>query len=262
MARGPEQAEEEDSNTGGTPVPRNMALIQLNNITRVYTLGEVELTVLRGITLSIDRGEMVALVGQSGSGKTTLMNTLGFLDHPTTGQYLLDGEDVTSISADRRAEIRSRMIGFVFQSFNLLPRTTALEQVMMPLAYAPRPMGDPEGRKWAEALLDRVGLGDRMHHFPTQLSGGQQQRVAIARSLVNKPSVLFADEPTGNLDSHTSVEILEMFRTLNRKEGITIIIVTHSSEISRMADRTIKLKDGLVESDSKATDPAPSGAAK
>ncbi len=239
-----------------------MALIQLNNITRVYTLGEVELTVLRGITISIDRGEMVALVGQSGSGKTTLMNTLGFLDHPTAGQYLLDGEDVTSISADRRAEIRSRMIGFVFQSFNLLPRTTALEQVMMPLAYAPKPMGDREGRKWAEDLLHRVGLGDRMDHFPTQLSGGQQQRVAIARSLVNKPSVLFADEPTGNLDSHTSVEILEMFRTLNRKEGITIIIVTHSSEISQMADRTIKLRDGLVESDSKATDPVLSGAAK
>lgn len=229
-----------------------MALIEIHDIHRVYKLGEMDLHVLRGISLSIERGEMVALVGQSGSGKTTLMNTLGFLDHPTSGRYVLDGEDVTSISADRRAEIRSRMIGFVFQSFNLLPRTTALDQVMMPLAYSPTPMSDRAGRKLAEGFLTRVGLADRMDHFPTQLSGGQQQRVAIARSLVNKPSVLFADEPTGNLDSRTSVEILQMFRELNRKEGITIILVTHSPEIAGMADRTIRLKDGVVESDSRS----------
>jgi ABC-type lipoprotein export system ATPase subunit len=225
-----------------------MALIDLHDIHRVYHLGEMDLHVLKGITLSIDRGEMVALMGQSGSGKTTLMNTLGFLDHPTSGRYLLDGEDVTSISADRRAEIRSTMIGFVFQSFNLLPRTSAVEQVMMPLAYSTT-AGQGGSRARAEELLELVGLSDRMDHLPTQLSGGQQQRVAIARALVNKPSILFADEPTGNLDSRTSVEILEMFQKLNRDEGITIVLVTHSSEIAEYGDRTIILKDGLVAGD-------------
>jgi macrolide transport system ATP-binding/permease protein len=230
-----------------------MALIELHDIHRVYRLGEMDLHVLRGISLRIERGELTALMGQSGSGKTTLMNTLGFLDHPTSGQYLLDGEDVTGIGADRRAELRSRMIGFVFQNFNLLPRTTALEQVVMPLAYSPEGLSDHQAHERARQLLVRVGLGERMDHLPTQLSGGQQQRVAIARALVNKPSILFADEPTGNLDSRTSVEILEMFRDLNRTEGITIVLVTHSAEIAEYTDRTVVLKDGMVESDSGTT---------
>ena len=241
-----------------------MALIELKDINRVYHLGEMDLHVLNGITLSIDRGEMVALMGQSGSGKTTLMNTLGFLDHPTSGQYLLDGEDVTGVSADRRAEIRSRMIGFVFQSFNLLPRTSALEQVMMPLAYSPEGLGEREGKARAVELLKLVGLSERMDHLPTQLSGGQQQRVAIARSLINKPSVLFADEPTGNLDSRTSVEILEMFQKLNKEEGITIILVTHSQEIAEHASRIIRIKDGSVDGDELVAKPrgrTPEGAA-
>jgi ABC-type lipoprotein export system ATPase subunit len=227
-----------------------MALIELNDIHRTYRLGEMDLHVLRGISLKIERGELTALMGQSGSGKTTLMNTLGFLDHPTSGQYLLDGEDVTNVGADRRAELRSRMIGFVFQSFNLLPRTTALEQVVMPLSYSHQGISDREAHDRAKELLKRVGLEDRMDHLPTQLSGGQQQRVAIARALVNRPSILFADEPTGNLDSRTSVEILEMFRDLNRTDGITIVLVTHSAEIAEFTDRTVVLKDGLVASDS------------
>ena len=234
-----------------------MALIELHDIHRVYRLGEMDLHVLRGISLTIDRGEMVSLMGQSGSGKTTLMNTLGFLDHPTSGRYLLDGEDVTGVGPDRRAAIRSTMIGFVFQSFNLLPRTSAIEQVTMPLAYSKEGLGDREGRERAEDLLRLVGLEDRMDHLPTQLSGGQQQRVAIARALVNKPSILFADEPTGNLDSRTSVEILEMFQKLNRDEGITIVLVTHSAEIAEYGDRTIVLRDGLVESASGRKSAAP-----
>jgi ABC-type lipoprotein export system ATPase subunit len=230
-----------------------MKLIELQDIHRVYRLGEMDLHVLKGISLSIDRGEMVSLMGQSGSGKTTLMNTLGFLDHPTSGRYLLDGEDVTEVGPDRRALIRSKMIGFVFQSFNLLPRTSALEQVMMPLAYAPEVLSPSAGRKRAEDLLKMVGLADRMDHMPTQLSGGQQQRVAIARALVNRPSILFADEPTGNLDSRTSVEILQMFRELNANEGITVVLVTHSAEIAEYSDRRIVLKDGSLESDSGYT---------
>jgi ABC-type lipoprotein export system ATPase subunit len=233
-----------------------MALIELQDINRIYRLGEMDLHVLKGITLSIDRGEMVALMGQSGSGKTTLMNTLGFLDHPTSGRYLFDGEDMTGVSANRRAEIRSRMIGFVFQSFNLLPRTSALEQVMMPLAYSTEGIGDREARARAVEILNRVGLADRMDHLPTQLSGGQQQRVAIARALINRPSVLFADEPTGNLDSRTSVEILEMFQKLNREEGITIILVTHSPEIAAYATRIVRLMDGRVEGDERVRTPA------
>ncbi len=226
--------------------PTNSPLIELRDIRRVYRLGEVDLYVLRGISLTIGRGEMVALMGTSGSGKTTLMNMLGCLDRATSGTYILDGEDVSTLTADQLANIRNRKIGFVFQSFNLLPRTTALEQVTMPLSYAPTVVSDKEARRRAREMLERVGLSDRMDHFPTQLSGGQQQRVAIARALINRPSLLFADEPTGNLDSRTSKEVLSMFRDLNRSEGITVVLVTHDAEVAASADRIIHIRDGLI----------------
>ncbi|HMF13775.1 MAG TPA: ABC transporter ATP-binding protein, partial [Gemmataceae bacterium] len=189
-----------------------MELIKLENITKTYHLGEMDVPVLKGITLTIDRGEMVALMGTSGSGKTTLMNLLGCLDRATSGRYWLDREEISRMSNDERAMVRNKKIGFVFQSFNLLPRTSALEQVTMPLAYTAQNLSDRQCRERAKSLLERVGLGDRLDHEPSQLSGGQQQRVAIARALVNHPPLLFADEPTGNLDSKTSVEILQMFQ--------------------------------------------------
>ena len=225
-----------------------MALIQLDDIRKTYHLGEVDVPVLKGVSLTVMHGELVALMGASGSGKTTLMNILGCLDHATSGRYVLDGQDVSNLSTDERAVVRSRKIGFVFQSFNLLPRTSALQQVMMPLTYSPDHPTDREARKRAEKLLDLVGLADRMDHEPSQLSGGQQQRVAIARSLVNNPPLLFADEPTGNLDSRTSEEILRMFQRLNEEEGITIILVTHDSNVAHHAKRAIKIRDGLIES--------------
>ncbi len=224
-----------------------MAFIELHDIRRTYHLGEVDLHVLRGVSLTIQSGEMVALMGASGSGKTTLMNVLGCLDKPTSGSYVLGGEDVSKLSSDQLAVVRSRKIGFVFQSFNLLPRTTALEQVMMPLSYANPPISDREAKKRAKEMLEKVGLKDRMDHLPTQLSGGQQQRVAIARSLINHPPLLFADEPTGNLDSKTSKEVLEMFAELNRSEGITLVLVTHDAEVASHATRTIRIRDGLIE---------------
>jgi len=221
-------------------------LIRLEEIRKTYHLGEVSLEVLKGISLTIDRGEMVALMGTSGSGKTTLMNILGCLDRPTSGRYWLDRQEISTLSADERAMFRNHRIGFVFQNFNLLARTSAIENVMMPLLYAADVTGVREGRCRAEALLERVGLADRMHHEPSQLSGGQQQRVAIARSLINRPSVLFADEPTGNLDSRTSAEILDMFRRLNAEEGITIILVTHDGGVAQHARRTIRIVDGMI----------------
>jgi ABC-type lipoprotein export system ATPase subunit len=223
-------------------------LIRLDNIHKVYHLGEVDLPVLKGVSLTIDRGEMVALTGASGSGKSTLMNILGCLDRPTTGQYWLDGEDVSPLNSDRRAMVRNKKIGFVFQSFNLLARTSALDNVMMPLTYTASHLSDREARKRAVDLLNLVGLGDRLDHHPSQLSGGQQQRVAIARSLVNHPPLLLADEPTGNLDSHTSEEILRMFQRLNAEEGITIILVTHDQNVAGHAKRQIVMRDGLIES--------------
>ena len=224
-----------------------MELIKLNNLTKTYHVGELDVPVLKGVSLAIDRGELVALMGASGSGKSTLMNILGCLDRPTSGEYWLDGQDVGYLPSDKRAMVRNRKIGFVFQSFNLLPRTSALDQVMMPLTYTATDLSERDGRKRAMALLQRVGLGDRMDHEPSQLSGGQQQRVAIARALINSPPLLFADEPTGNLDSKTSKEVLQMFKQLNQEEGITIILVTHDATVAATATRRIKISDGLIE---------------
>ncbi|HSI34912.1 MAG: ABC transporter ATP-binding protein [Phycisphaerae bacterium] len=236
-------------------------LIRLDNLTKTYHVGEIDVPVLKGVSLSIARGEFVALTGASGSGKSTLMNILGCLDRPTSGQYRLDGQEVSDISNDDRAMVRNRKIGFVFQSFNLLPRTRAIDQVMMPLTYTAAHLSGVEARARAEELLTRVGLGDRMDHEPSQLSGGQQQRVAIARSLINRPPLLFADEPTGNLDSKTSKEILQMFRQLNEAEGITIILVTHDPNVAGTAGRNIRMADGLIESgafnDQPGSVPAP-----
>jgi ABC-type lipoprotein export system ATPase subunit len=224
----------------------NTELIRLTNIYKTYQLGEVQLPVLKGVSLSVARGEMVSLMGVSGSGKSTLMNILGCLDHPSSGEYWLDGQEVSRLSSDERALLRNRKIGFVFQSFNLLPRTSALENVMMPLSYDTSQISDREARRRAADLLALVGLEDRMDHEPSQLSGGQQQRVAIARALINRPALLFADEPTGNLDSHTSKEVLEMFQRLNREEDLTIMLVTHDPGVAGYANRVIHIQDGVI----------------
>ncbi len=226
-----------------------MQFIELRNIHKTYHLGEIQVPVLHGVSLDIPRGDFVALMGPSGSGKTTLMNILGCLDHPTSGDYWLEGDNVVHMRANNRALLRNRKIGFVFQTFNLLPRTNALENVMMPLAYSGLHTSEREARRRAEALLQRVGLGEHLGHDASQLSGGQQQRVAIARSLINRPSLLFADEPTGNLDSRTSKEILQIFQQLNEEEGVTIVLVTHSPTVARYAKRVIRIVDGRVESD-------------
>ena len=233
-----------------------MQLIELNNITKTYHLGEMDVPVLKGVSLRVGAGELVALTGASGSGKSTLMNILGCLDRPTEGEYWLDGQEVGQLNKDARALVRNRKIGFVFQNFNLLPRTSALRQVMMPLTYTASRLSDREARQRAETMLRRVGLGERMDHHPSQLSGGQQQRVAIARALVNNPPLLFADEPTGNLDSRTSEEVLRMFQQLNEDEGITIILVTHDANVAAHAKRRIVMRDGLIEAGAFADRPA------
>ncbi len=225
-----------------------MALIELNDVRRVYDLGEVKVHALRTVTLNIELGEYVALVGPSGSGKSTLMNILGCLDRPTHGSYKLDGEEIATMSRDERAVIRNKQLGFVFQNFNLLNRTTALENVELPLMYS-RGMSARNRHDRAREVLDKVGLGDRLDHHPSQLSGGQQQRVAIARALVNRPSILMGDEPTGNLDSKTSREVIELFRELNEEQQITVILVTHDQNIVRNAKRTLVMRDGEVVED-------------
>lgn len=229
------------------------ALIICEDIWKIYRVGDVEVQALRGLNLTIQRSEFVAIMGSSGSGKSTLMNILGCLDQPTKGQYRLNGIDVGHFQPDRLAEIRNQQIGFVFQSFNLIPRTSALENAQLPLFYRGLPL--KEQKSLASAALQRVGLGGREHHSPTQLSGGQQQRVAIARALVTSPSLLLADEPTGNLDTQSSQEIMEILEGLNR-EGITVILVTHEIDIAAYASRQITIKDGQVLSD-RATEGRP-----
>ena len=218
-------------------------VIETRDLTKVYKMGEVEVHALRGATLTIDRGEVVSIMGPSGSGKSTMMNILGCLDRPTSGTYTLDGSEVSKMSSDELAVIRNRKVGFVFQSFNLLPRSTALSNVELPMRYA----GVTSGRdERAKAALIAVGLGDRVHHRPTELSGGQQQRVAIARALINDPAIVMADEPTGNLDSKSGDEIMELILNLNKEKGTTIIIVTHDPKIAQMTKRVIRLSDGVV----------------
>jgi ABC-type lipoprotein export system ATPase subunit len=223
-----------------------MELIELKNIHKTYQMGEISVPVLKGISLKVAQGELVALMGASGSGKSTLMHLLGCLDRPTSGEYWLEGEEVSQLSADERALLRNRKIGFVFQSFNLLPRTSALDNAAMPLSYTADHLSERESRRRAAEMLERVGLKDRLDHEPSRLSGGEQQRVAIARALINRPPLLFADEPTGNLDSRTSVEVLRMFQHLNEEDGITIILVTHDAIVGRHAKRLIHMQDGLI----------------
>src|SRR4051794_11116122 len=225
-----------------------MELIELDRIRKVYDLGELKLEVLKGISLTIRRGEFVALVGPSGSGKSTLMNMLGCLDRPTSGSYRLEGQEISTLSRDGRAHVRNQRIGFVFQNFNLLTRTSAVENVELPLLYSKGTTARQRNRRAVE-LLERVGLGDRLDHHPGQLSGGQQQRVAIARSLVNEPAILMCDEPTGNLDSKTSKEVIQLFSQLNGESGITVILVTHDHAVARTARRIVVLRDGLIVED-------------
>jgi len=220
-----------------------MALIELRDVTRVYHMGDVELQALRGITLDIEAGEFVAIMGTSGSGKSTLMNTLGCLDRPSSGEYRLDGRETSRLDRDQLAAIRNRRLGFVFQNFNLLARTSALENVELPLLYAGVPAAQRHAR--ARAALERVGLGARLDHTPSQLSGGQQQRVAIARALVGEPGLILADEPTGNLDSVTSQDVMALLQSLGRA-GITVVLVTHEHDIAAYAARSITMKDGQV----------------
>src|SRR5213593_4838826 len=228
------------------------ALVRLIDVHKVYRTGEMEVPAVRGVSLEIKRGEFVALMGASGSGKSTLMNILGCLDRPTSGHYVLDGADVSGLDRDRLADIRNRKIGFVFQNFNLLPRTSARENVELPLVYSAQHLTNAQLREKADRVLASVGLGGREEHHPSELSGGQQQRVAIARALINDPEVLLADEPTGNLDSRTSVEIMEIFQQLNER-GITVIMVTHEQDIAAYARRNVVMRDGVILSDFNVT---------
>ena len=224
------------------------AVVRLDDVHKSYRTGEMEVHAVRGVSLEVQRGEFVALMGSSGSGKSTLMNMLGCLDRPTRGRYFLDGSDVSQLERDQLADIRNSKLGFVFQSFNLLPRTSARENVELPLLYGARRLTNAELAQKADAVLAAVGLQGREDHHPSQLSGGQQQRVAIARALVNDPEVLLADEPTGNLDSRTSVEVMDIFQQLNER-GITIIMVTHEPDIALYARRNVVMRDGRVQSD-------------
>ena len=228
-------------------------LIRVEDLTKTYLLGEVEVNALRGVSTIIDRGSFVAIMGPSGSGKSTFMNILGCLDRPTSGAYYLDGISVGELDRDELAEIRNKKIGFVFQQFNLLARTTAIKNVQLPLLYCDEDAGDPQER--AMEALSIVGLAERAYHRPSQLSGGQQQRVAIARSLINNPQLILADEPTGALDSRTSVEIMAIFQRLNQERGITVVVVTHEPDISCFAQRILSFRDGLLVNDERVKEP-------
>src|SRR5919206_51855 len=228
-----------------------MPVISIRDLVKTYHVGEVEVRALRGVSLDVQAGEFVAVTGPSGSGKSTLMHILGCLDRPTSGQYLLDGRDVSKMSKDELAAIRNRKIGFVFQGFNLLSRTTALDNVELPMLYGGSTIKTAERHRRAKEILDAVGLGDRMLHYPNQLSGGQQQRVAIARALVNHPSILLADEPTGNLDTRTSIEVMDIFQRLNKERGITVLLITHEMDIAEYGTRLIRSRDGRGFADQK-----------
>jgi putative ABC transport system ATP-binding protein len=232
----------------------NGALVRLIDVHKVYHTGEMEVPAVRGISLEINRGEFVALMGASGSGKSTLMNILGCLDRPTIGHYFLDNADVSGLDRDQLADIRNRKIGFVFQNFNLLPRTSARENTELPLVYSAQHLSHAQLREKADRVLASLGLAGREDHYPSQLSGGQQQRVAIARALINEPEMLLADEPTGNLDSRTSVEIMAIFQQLNQR-GITIIMVTHEQDIAAYAKRNVIMRDGLILDDRRVSQP-------
>jgi len=238
---------EAESRTAVSPHPDSEPLIRLEQIHRTYRTGELEVHALRGISLVIHRAEFVAIMGPSGSGKSTMMNIIGCLDRPTKGRYFLEGADVSTLSKDELADIRNRKIGFVFQAMNLLARTSALENVELPMLYAGISAAD-QARRAREALA-AVGLSDKERSLPSQLSGGQQQRVAIARSLVNQPSIIIADEPTGNLDTHSSLEIMEIFQRLNREQNMTIMLVTHEQDIARHAQRIVTVRDGRIRQD-------------
>jgi putative ABC transport system ATP-binding protein len=225
-----------------------VSVISVSDLTKTYRMGDVQVRALRGVSLSIDAGQFISVIGPSGSGKSTFMHILGCLDRPTSGQYILDGHDVSTLSRDELAVVRNERIGFVFQGFNLLARTSAVDNVELPLLYRSG-IRASERHQRARDMLEAVGLSDRMGHHPNQMSGGQQQRVAIARSLVNRPSIVLADEPTGNLDSRTSIEIMDIFQRLNRENGITVILITHEHEIAEYGHRIIRFRDGTVVSD-------------
>ncbi|MCA9929848.1 MAG: ABC transporter ATP-binding protein [Anaerolineales bacterium] len=230
-------------------------MISVQNMTKVYQMGEHEVHALRGVSVNVGAGEFLAIMGPSGSGKSTMMNMLGALDQPTSGSYLLDGTDVSRLKDNDLAEVRNRKIGFIFQNFNLLPRTPAIQQVELPLIYS----GKRQRREKAQKALELVGLGERLDHKPSELSGGQQQRVAIARALVNEPAIILADEPTGNLDTKSGVEVMQILQRLNREQGITILFVTHDPWIARHTRRVIMLADGLIVRDEAIADPLVAG---
>ena len=231
-----------------------MSVIEIQNVKKTYRMGDVEVNALRGVSLNVEPGEMVSIMGPSGSGKSTLMNIIGCLDTPSEGKYILDGVEVNKLNDDQLAAIRNKKIGFVFQTFNLLARTSALDNVELPMIYG----HTSDRRKRALAALEQVGLGDRVHHRPNELSGGQQQRVAIARSLVNNPAIILADEPTGNLDSQSGAEIMGIFDRLNKEQGLTVVLVTHDPEIGEHAQRIIHIRDGQVDKQVAAPSPMPS----